>query len=302
MSTDFNYSDKVIMSKGPLRPNRTNTPLDSRTRINTIADMASIPNPYIGMLVYVIDEDKYYKVKTLKASNLGVANSLVDTYEVLSTANGETSTPSADTNAFNAVEFATDELIFKNGTTEKARANIGNKLIILTQQEYDALEIKEQDVAYLISDSEQDLSNLVTKEEFNQKVGNKVLIMTQAQYDALPTKESDVLYVISDNSGTSINSNSPENLTISNGTLQLTKSAIQTVTMATDTTILTPTVTKFTQIHLYFSIPAGSSTMTINLPTAKWQNTVTFEAGKAYEIVLTTLTGAEWLGGIIVYA
>ena len=254
------------------------------------------------MLVYVIDEDKYYKVKTLKASNLGVADSLVDTYEVLSTANGETSTPSADTNAFNAVEFATNELIFKNGTTEKARANIGNKLVILTQQEYDALSTKEEDVAYLISDSEQDLSNLVTKEEFNQKVGNKVLIMTQAQYDALPTKESDVLYVISDNSGTSINSNSPENLTISNGTLQLTKRAIQTVTMATNTTILTPTVTGFTKIHLYFSIPAGSSTMTINLPTAKWQNAVTFEAGKTYEIVLTTLTGAEWLGEIIVYA
>ena len=210
--------------------------------------MASIPLPYVGMLVYVIDEDKYYKVKTLKASNLGVADSLVDTYEVLSTANGETSTPSADTSAFNAVEFATNELIFKNGTTEKARANIGNKLVILTQQEYDALVTKEEDVAYLISDSQQDLSNL-----------------------ALPTKENDVLYVISDNSGTSINSNSPENLTISNGTLQLTKSAIQTVTMATDTTILTPTVTKFTQIHLYFSIPAGSSTMTINLPTAKWQ-------------------------------
>ena len=302
MSTDFNYSDSVIMASGPFRTNLTNVPLDSRTRINTIADMAFIPNPYIGMLVYVIDEDKYYKVKTLKASNLGVADSLVGTYEELTTANGETSTPSVDTNAFNAVEFATNELIFKNGTTEKARANIGNKLVILTQQEYDALVTKEEDVAYLISDSEQDLSNLVTQEEFNRKVGNKVLIMTQAQYDALPTKESDVLYVISDNSGTSINSNSPENLTISNGTLQLTKSAIQTVTMATDTTILTPTVTKFTQIHLYFSIPAGSSTMTINLPTAKWQNTVTFEAGKAYEIVLTTLTGAEWLGGIIVYA
>lgn len=302
MSTDFNYSNSVIASSGPFKPVGRNIPLDSRTRINTIADMASIPNPYIGMLVYVIDEDKYYKIKTLKASTLGIADSLVDTYEVLSTANGETSTPSADTNAFNAVEFATDELIFKNGTTEKARANIGNKLVILTQQEYDALSTKEEDVAYLISDSEQDLSNLVTQEEFNKKVGNKVLIMTQAQYDALPTKESDVLYVISDNSGTSINSNSPENLTISNGTLQLTKRAIQTVTMATNTTILTPTVTGFTQIHLYFSIPAGSSTMTINLPTAKWQNTVTFEAGKAYEIVLTTLTGAEWLGGIIVYA
>lgn len=302
MSTDFKYSDSVIIAAGPLMPNGRNIPLDSRTRINTIADMAFIPNPYIGMLVYVIDEDKYYKVKTLKASNLGVANSLVDTYEVLLTANGETSIPSTDTNAFNAVEFATDELIFKNGTTEKARANIGNKLIILTQQEYDALSTKEADVAYLISDSEQDLSNLVTKEEFNQKVGNKVLIMTQAQYDALPTKESDVLYVISDNSGTSINSNSPENLTISNGTLQLTKRAIQTVTMATNTTILTPTVTGFTKIHLYFSIPVGSSTMTINLPTAKWQNAVTFEAGKTYEIVLTTLTGAEWLGEVIVYA
>ena len=69
MSTDFNYSNSVIMASGPFRPNENNVPLDSRTRINTIADMAFIPNPYIGMLVYVIDEDKYYKVKTLKANN-----------------------------------------------------------------------------------------------------------------------------------------------------------------------------------------------------------------------------------------
>ena len=75
MSTDFNYSKSVIISKGPFRTNLTNVPLDSRTRINTIADMAFIPNPYIGMLLYVIDEDKYYKVKILKANNLGVANS-----------------------------------------------------------------------------------------------------------------------------------------------------------------------------------------------------------------------------------
>ena len=94
MSTDFNYSDSLITAGGPFRPNDRNIPLDSRTRINTIADMASILLPYGSMLVYVIDEDKHYKVKTLKEHNLGVVDFLVDTYEELLTANGETSTPS----------------------------------------------------------------------------------------------------------------------------------------------------------------------------------------------------------------
>ena len=47
-----------------------NIPTDMRTRIETIADVADIPLPFVGMLFYVLDEGKYYIVKTLKSKNI----------------------------------------------------------------------------------------------------------------------------------------------------------------------------------------------------------------------------------------
>ena len=49
--------------------------------------MASIPNPWKGMLVYVEDENLYYKVTALKAKKAGpitIQDAIVDTYEVFS--------------------------------------------------------------------------------------------------------------------------------------------------------------------------------------------------------------------------
>ena len=60
MATDFKKN--AIVSGGGFVPSTSNTPLDIRSRINTISDVSSIPSPYIGMIFYVIDEDKYYKV------------------------------------------------------------------------------------------------------------------------------------------------------------------------------------------------------------------------------------------------
>ena len=76
-------SNKIITS-GPLIPSVIDTPIDLRTRVNTIEDIYNIELPYIGMIVYVIDEDKYYKVKTLKTKTVGsitIKDSLVDTFE-----------------------------------------------------------------------------------------------------------------------------------------------------------------------------------------------------------------------------
>lgn len=81
MATDFN-KDSIIMSGG-IVPSVVDTPLDVRTRINTLDDIFSIPVPYVGMLVYVKDTGKRYEVLTLKDKKVGfkvTKNAMVDTY------------------------------------------------------------------------------------------------------------------------------------------------------------------------------------------------------------------------------
>lgn len=87
-------SNKII-SNGGFIPSSTDTPIDLRIRVQSIDDIYDIELPYIGMIVYVIDEDKYYKIKTLKAKKVGLAsveNALVDTFEefFINSSNGNT--------------------------------------------------------------------------------------------------------------------------------------------------------------------------------------------------------------------
>lgn len=84
MATDFTNNEKTILSSGGFQPSVKNTPLDSRTRVNLKADINSIPNPFVGMHIIVLqDEDNNnemteYVVKSLKASSLGVADAKVN--------------------------------------------------------------------------------------------------------------------------------------------------------------------------------------------------------------------------------
>ena len=85
---------------------------------------------------------------------------------------------------------------------------------------------------------------------------------------------------------------------ISGTTLALTVNKYQTATVADGTEITLPTVTTFTEIHLFFST---TTDLTLTLPACKWQNgnTPTIAANKTYEFIFTYAT--EWLGGVIVY-
>lgn len=84
MTTDFTYSNKTINTGGPIKPSGKDMPCDSRTRVGTYADIASIPNPYVGMVITVLQDEnngnamKDYKVKSLKANALGITNSVID--------------------------------------------------------------------------------------------------------------------------------------------------------------------------------------------------------------------------------
>ena len=82
MATDFNG----IVSSGGFKPSTKNTPIDIRTRIESLSEIAIIPNPFVGMIFYVLDEEKFYVVKSLKAKDLGamlIPDASIDEFEPL---------------------------------------------------------------------------------------------------------------------------------------------------------------------------------------------------------------------------
>lgn len=83
MGTDF--TDGIIAANGFLI-SKTDVPTRIGSRIETLDEMESIPNPAVGMLVYVRSTGEYYSVKTLKSKDIGgitVENAVVDAYEPL---------------------------------------------------------------------------------------------------------------------------------------------------------------------------------------------------------------------------
>ena len=119
MSTDFSYGGKQIITGGPIKPSGKDMPSDARTRVESYADIVSIPNPYVGLKITVkVDETNNnkmtdYIVKSLKANASGIANSAIDQvqrYVDYLGANGQV----ADTNNFATKE----ELGLKADKTE----------------------------------------------------------------------------------------------------------------------------------------------------------------------------------------
>lgn len=81
MATNF---DGIIASDG-FKVSSKDTPMDIRTRIESIAEVEEIPNPFIGMMFYVIDEEKFYIVKSLKDRVIGtivITDAIIDKYEL----------------------------------------------------------------------------------------------------------------------------------------------------------------------------------------------------------------------------
>ena len=84
MTTDFSYGGQQIVSNGPFKPSGKDMPSDARTRVESYADIVTIPNPHVGLKITVkVDETNNnkmtdYIVKSLKADSIGVANSLID--------------------------------------------------------------------------------------------------------------------------------------------------------------------------------------------------------------------------------
>ena len=90
-----------------------------------------------------------------------------------------------------------------------------------------------------------------------------------------------------------------QSISVSGGKLTLTTSKYQKVSNLTDgTTIVFPSVSKFTELHLYFST---TSDINLNFPDCKWRVDPNIEEGKSYELIATYNT-MEWLVNLIVYS
>lgn len=84
MATDFSYGNTSIAASGPFKPTGKDIPIDARTRAETFSEITAITNPYVGMLITVLNDETNdgkmtdYKVKSLKANSFGVANTVID--------------------------------------------------------------------------------------------------------------------------------------------------------------------------------------------------------------------------------
>ena len=120
MTTDFNYNNKTIDSGGPIKPSGTDQPGDPRTRVDFHSDIKLIPNPYVGMIITVkTDETNQnkmtdYKVLSLKANTLGIANSVIDKVQKYSDYLGISSSGTVDLSGY----ATKDELNSKANTSD----------------------------------------------------------------------------------------------------------------------------------------------------------------------------------------
>lgn len=123
MATDFSYDGKTIVTSGAIRPSRKNTPTDARCRVATKADIANIPLPAVGLLVYVEDESKFYVIGGLKANATGMEDTLVDMDRVVAlvTSTGGSSTGGVDEATVKQIcaEYHTENTFTKNVTASE---------------------------------------------------------------------------------------------------------------------------------------------------------------------------------------
>ena len=85
-------------------------------------------------------------------------------------------------------------------------------------------------------------------------------------------------------------------INVSDTLLKLTTDKYQMTDMKDHTQIELPSVSDYTEIHLFFNT---TSDLTLLLPDIKYQNTPSISANKSYEFIFTYVN--EWLCGVIEY-
>lgn len=80
-------------------------------------------------------------------------------------------------------------------------------------------------------------------------------------------------------------------------TLTLTIDKYQYTVLSNGDSIVLPSVSSFTEIHLFFK---ASADLTLTFPSVKWQSIPSITSGHTYEIIFTYVVD-EWLAGVICY-
>ena len=197
MATDFSYGGKQIVSSGPFKPSGKDMPSDARTRVESYADIANIPNPHVGLKITVkVDETNNnkmtdYIVKSLKANSIGLANSLIDEvvryvdYLGVSSSGGGTSTGTGE--GLTSEQVQQLQTAYEHSQSDHVSMDEVNQAIANAQ----------------LSGGEVDLSSYATKAYVDNAIdtaldGHTFKFLTQAEYDALETKDPLVEYHITD--------------------------------------------------------------------------------------------------------
>ena len=153
MATNFNNNS--IPSAGGFKPSSKDTPLDIRTRVETESDIMNIPNPFVGMMIFVKDTKKRLEVLSLKEVTVGLTTkNAVDEYREL---------------AINVdlKDYATKEELNSKANSEDIPTKV-------SQLENDKIYATESYVKTEISNAQLggedvDLSGYATKDELNNK-------------------------------------------------------------------------------------------------------------------------------------
>jgi PHD/YefM family antitoxin component YafN of YafNO toxin-antitoxin module len=166
-----------------------------------------------------------------------------------------------------------------------------------------------------LNEADANLQANITSEvgKVDAKFGGKSFVyLTQADYDILTDEQkgdTSKIYVITDATDPTHTHNNKAYLDTlaaptvvqvnpSGTTLTLTTDKYQKTTIADGTQIVFPTVSNFTEIHLYFD---AENAMNLTFPDCRWRVDPNIEAGKSYEIVATYNT-IRWLVNVIVYS
>ena len=205
MTTDFNYNNKTIDSGGPIKPSGTDQPGDPRTRVDFYSDIKLIPNPYVGMIITVkMDETNQnkmtdYKVLSLKANTLGIANSVIDRVqkysEYLGVSTGGTGLTSEQEEQLNKIPEMEASI---NNINESLNTKANTSDIPTNTSEL------YNDSGFLTSIP----SEYVTEQEMNEAIANvsilnqngntplRIWAGTQQEYDELLTYDDGIVYLI----------------------------------------------------------------------------------------------------------
>jgi hypothetical protein len=72
-------TNKISVAK-PVIVGSIDAPLDARTRCNNEADFPNIETPFVGMLIFTTDDNKYWVVTKLKSKLIG--NQMIENYQI----------------------------------------------------------------------------------------------------------------------------------------------------------------------------------------------------------------------------